>query len=158
MNNIKEKEQSYQIWGGLVGRTVWLTDEEKVYALLFTFTRCVGNRLQFITFYLLDFYNESKLFSGWSGRVYLCKNSAQAGCDTRSFFKWNTASFNFKFSFSLTSCLWRMGSTPSLPLCPNSLWPEVTVRVPPMGWIEIFNHLLHLKPINCGQTNELWLI
>ena len=43
--------------------------------------------------------------------------------------------------------LWRMWNTPSFPLLPGLLIPGVVVpvRVPSMGQIEIFNHLLYLK-------------
>ena len=45
-----------------------------------------------------------------------------------------------------------MWSTPSL--FPGSLCPRVVipVRVPSMGQIEVFKHLLYLKPFNCMQT------
>ena len=56
--------------------------------------------------------------------------------------------------------LWGMWSTLSLPLLPGPLspWVVVFVKVPSMGQIELFNHLLYLKPFNCVQTNEHWLI
>ena len=46
---------------------------------------------------------------------------------------------------------------PSLPLFPGRPWPGVVipVRVPSMGKIELFNHLLYLKPFNCANR---WLI
>ena len=52
--------------------------------------------------------------------------------------------------------LWRMGSTPSLPLLPSPLWPgvAVTVRVPSIAKIKRFNHSLYMKPFNCVQTND----
>ena len=51
--------------------------------------------------------------------------------------------------------LWGMWSIPSLPLLSDSLWPRMIlpVRVLSMGQIELFNHLLYLKPFNCGQTH-----
>ena len=52
-------------------------------------------------------------------------------------------------------------STLSLPLLPASFWSRVIVSatVPPIGQIELFNHLLYLKPFNCVQTNKLnWTI
>ena len=44
--------------------------------------------------------------------------------------------------------LWRMWGTLSLPLLPGPLGPGVVVpaRVLSMGQIELFNHLLYLKP------------
>ena len=55
-------------------------------------------------------------------------------------------------------CIW--WSTSSLPLLPVLLWPsvDIPVRVVSMGKIEICSHFLHLKQINCVQTNELWII
>ena len=52
--------------------------------------------------------------------------------------------------------LWRMWSTPSLPLFSGPLWPGVValVCVLSMDQIELFNLLLYLKPFNCMQTNE----
>ena len=52
--------------------------------------------------------------------------------------------------------LWGMWSTLSLPLLPGSLLPGVVVpvRVLSMGQIELFNHLLYLKPFNCVQAND----
>ena len=46
-----------------------------------------------------------------------------------------------------------MWITPSLPLLlqPGMLVP---VRVPSMGQIELFNHLLYLNPFNCVQIND----
>ena len=53
-----------------------------------------------------------------------------------------------------------MWSIPSLPLPSGPLWPGVVVlvEVPCMRQTEIFNHWLYLIPVNCVQTNELWLI
>ena len=49
--------------------------------------------------------------------------------------------------------LWRMWSTPSASSPPGPLWPGVTVpvRVPSMGQIELFNHLLYWKTFNSGK-------
>ena len=49
--------------------------------------------------------------------------------------------------------LWRMWSTPTLPLLPDPLWPKIlwSVRVLSMEQIEPFYHLLYLKP------NSVWL-
>ena len=66
---------------------------------------------------------------------------------------------------------------PLLPLLSGPLWLSVVVpvRVPSMGQIELFNHLLYLKPFKCVQTllilnsvnntwndyvqtNELWFV
>ena len=54
--------------------------------------------------------------------------------------------------------IWEMLTIPSLPLLPGPLWPVVvvSVRVPSMGQIELFNHILYLKPFNCVHTND-WL-
>ena len=53
--------------------------------------------------------------------------------------------------------LWWMWSTPSLPLHSVPLWPGVIilVRVPSMGLMEIFNHLLYLEPFNC---RNIWVM
>ena len=53
--------------------------------------------------------------------------------------------------------LWRMWSTPSLPLLLVQLWPRVVVptRVPSMGQIEICNNFLNLKPFHCMQTKNV---
>ena len=55
---------------------------------------------------------------------------------------------------------WGLWSTPLLPLLPDPLWPSkvVSVRIPSMGQIEIFDNLLYLKPFNRVQTNELWFV
>ena len=29
---------------------------------------------------------------------------------------------------------------------------------PSLGQIELFNHLLYLKPFNCVQTNKFWFV
>ena len=52
--------------------------------------------------------------------------------------------------------LWGMWSTPSLALLPGPTWHWVVipVRVPSVGQIEQFNHLLYLKSSNCGQTKD----
>ena len=52
--------------------------------------------------------------------------------------------------------LWKMWSTPSLALLSRPLWPGVVVQVgvQSMGQIELFNHLLYLKPFNSMQTNK----
>ena len=52
--------------------------------------------------------------------------------------------------------LWGMWSTPSLSLLPDPLLPKVVVpgRVPSVGQVELFNHLLYLKPFNFAQTND----
>ena len=52
--------------------------------------------------------------------------------------------------------LWGMWSSPSLPLLPGPLWPRVVVpvRVLSMVQIELFNHLVYLKPFNCVQTSD----
>ena len=34
----------------------------------------------------------------------------------------------------------------------------VPVRIPVLGQTEIFKYFLYLKPFDCVQTNELWLI
>ena len=49
-----------------------------------------------------------------------------------------------------------MWSTPLLSLLPGSpsLGVVVSVKVPSMGQIEIFNHFLNLQPFNCVQTND----
>ena len=53
-----------------------------------------------------------------------------------------------------------MWSGPSVPLLPDPHGPRVVVpvQVPSMGQIELFNYLLYLKPFNCVQTNDLWLV
>ena len=53
--------------------------------------------------------------------------------------------------------LWGMWSTCSLLLLSFPLWLDVVipVRAWSTGQIELFNHLLYLKPFNCVQTNEL---
>ena len=52
--------------------------------------------------------------------------------------------------------LWWMWSTFSLPLLPGPFWPGVVVLVrdASIRQIELFNHLLYLKPFNSVQTNE----
>ena len=47
-------------------------------------------------------------------------------------------------------------NTPPLPLLQGPLWPKVVVhvRVPSIGQIYLFNHLLYLKPFSCVQTND----
>ena len=54
--------------------------------------------------------------------------------------------------------LWGMWTTFSLPLLPGSLLPRavVSVCVPSMGQIEIFNHFLYLKQFNGLKRNE-WI-
>ena len=50
---------------------------------------------------------------------------------------------------------WEMWNTPSLPLLPGPLCPEVVVpvRFPPLRQIKLFNHLLYLKPFQIwGKT------
>ena len=50
-----------------------------------------------------------------------------------------------------------MWSTPSLPLLLDLLGADVVVsslRVSSMDQIEIYNHLLYLKPFNCVQRND----
>ena len=51
--------------------------------------------------------------------------------------------------------LWRMRSTPSLPLFPDQLWPGVVVlvRVPSIGQIELFNHITVGKQITDDKFN-----
>ena len=52
-----------------------------------------------------------------------------------------------------------MWNTSSLPLFPGPLEAIVVVpdRVPSMNQIEIYNHILYVKPFNYDQTND-WLI
>ena len=52
--------------------------------------------------------------------------------------------------------LWGMWSAFSLPLLPDPLWFKVVVpvRVPSMGQLELFHHLLYLKSFNYVQTND----
>ena len=45
-----------------------------------------------------------------------------------------------------------------LPLLSGPLWTGIPVRVPSMGQIELFNHLLYLKAFNSVQTNNWYLI
>ena len=49
-----------------------------------------------------------------------------------------------------------MCSTPSLTLLSGTLCSEVIVPVwlPLIGQIELFNHLIYLKPFNSAQTND----
>ena len=49
-----------------------------------------------------------------------------------------------------------MQGTSSLLLLLGLLWTEVLVpvRIPSIDEIELFNHLIELKPINCVQMNE----
>ena len=49
--------------------------------------------------------------------------------------------------------LWKR-STLSLPLFPVPLAAVLTIRVPSMVLIKLFNHLLYLKPFNSLQTND----
>ena len=53
--------------------------------------------------------------------MYLFNPSAQAGCDTKSIFKWSLTDFNSKSSFSLTGCHTWYGSWSRLKssVCPT---------------------------------------
>ena len=55
--------------------------------------------------------------------------------------------------------LWGMQNSPYLLLLPGPLWSEVlvSVRVPFIGQIEMFNHLLYLKQFNCVSIELLVL-
>ena len=55
---------------------------------------------------------------------------------------------------------WEMWVTPTWPLlpCPHLAGVVVLLWVLSMGQIELINNLLYLKPFNCVQTNELWLL
>ena len=50
--------------------------------------------------------------------------------------------------------LWGIKVTPSAPLLPGPLWPDVVVpvRISYMDQIELFNHLQYLKSLNYVQT------
>ena len=52
--------------------------------------------------------------------------------------------------------LWGMRSTHSLPLFQGPLW--LGMVVPSISQIVIFNHFPYLKPFNCVQRNEIWLV
>ena len=58
--------------------------------------------------------------------------------------------------FYLVLELWEIWSTSSLPILPGPLWSGelLSVRIPSIAKIELFNHLLYLKPFNCVQTND----
>ena len=47
--------------------------------------------------------------------------------------------------------LWGIWSTSSLPLLLVPLWPEIPVKVLSIGQIQLFNHLLYLKPFDCAK-------
>ena len=99
----------------------------------------VGNKIHFVqSVYLFlpsqhsQLGQENTLTASMMGRMTPTHNQ-RPGYDTKP-----------SYGEALVLEFWGMWSTPSLPVTPCSLWPEkeIPVKIPSIGQIELFNHLL----------------